>query len=249
MLRYIEKILITGLYFSVMPKFTYIHKNIIIFISISFIIGIILDIFFVPCIVEYITNYIDLKKFDFYITGIGITILPGFLGVYLGFYTDKWKEYNKLQENVEKILPLMEIELRWNLKSLEKYPLINIAKDKNVYFRTSYWEMYKSELSRWAFINIVSLTEIYGLIYSFNQYNCSLYSEMIKSNIRYLLKEYDKWYSDKANELATKSARDSKREVIKQYKEIPNIGENMNEIIIGIEKRLNEIQDELEEKY
>ena len=152
----------------------------------------------------------------------GIRTIPTAIGVLLGLLGDRFVESYKQMKNVEKIAPLIIIELYKNRQTLRDKSPISLQKE---HFDTEYWHIYKTELSKWAFINIVTLTEIYGLIEHYQVNNINLI-EQIGKHINYLIAKYQKWYNLPYN----KRAKNNLKQVMKQYRELDNSITIINQI-------------------
>lgn len=122
--------------------------------------------------------------------------VPGFLGVFLGFTLNRyWSYYNDTRE-IYRILPLIELELRENIKFLSRVSgsSFHFQRDQ---FDTNYWEIYKTQLADW-WGNIIQLSEIYGLIDRIGSNNAA--NKDIVFYLKKIIPQYliflEDWYKD-----------------------------------------------------
>jgi len=165
-----------------------------------------------------------------------ISFGPPLFGVLFGFELNRYNEKLQFQNRVDQILPYVEIELRKNIKALDRAPVQITQGD----FAIDYWEMYKNELAKWQEINVVPLTEIYSIIKKMEKPS-ALQIKYLEDLISYQLNVYKNWYSDKLKGKAGKKGRKEKRNVIGVYKKLP-IPSSTVLIINEMEKELNELE-------
>jgi len=164
----------------------------------------IFDNTFAPPIIEWIKRSLHTDEIYLYITKISIQMFSISLGIIMGLFIDKWRKYNDLMINLEKILPLVEFELRVNYRVLYSNPPAIVLKSD---LQSDSWNIYKTEVSKWANINVVTMKEIYGLIDEWDK--SYVKKERIVQDIDYIINEWMNWYENKSEKTAKKSRTDA----------------------------------------
>jgi len=102
------------------------------------ILGFIFDNTLAPPIIEYLKTAFGLEKIHLYITGVSVQVISIALGIYLGIIADRWKTGREITDELVKILPLVEFEIRTNYRILQNAPLVGLNKNS---FMLDYWIM------------------------------------------------------------------------------------------------------------
>jgi len=178
------------------------------------VIGFIFDNTMAIPILAWLKGIFGLNEIRTYITNFSITTLSIVMGLFIGFYTDKWKAYRDLMNDLEKILPLIEFEIRVNYLTLKNPPSIVKITD----FMFDYWELYKNEAAKWAPINITVVIEIYGLLKKWTK-NYDM-KAIIMQNCVQAIETWVDWYNGKLKEKPPKSALDMRKEVIEKLNKL-----------------------------
>ena len=96
------------------------QKTIIFSLGLIIVIGFIFDNTLAPLVIEGLKQVLNIDEVHIYTTSISIQIFSVALGIYLGFFADRWKAGSDLMKELVKILPLVEFEIRVNYRILEK---------------------------------------------------------------------------------------------------------------------------------
>jgi hypothetical protein len=189
------------------------------FIIFGLILGIVLGFIFdntlaIPLITR-IKDIFGLEEIHTYITTIFINALSIALGIFLGLYVDKWKAYNDLMDDLEKILPLVEFEIRANYITLQKKPPAIL---KRTDFMMDYWEIYKNNVAKWEPINIIIVTEIYGLLNKWKQ-NYDMKSRIMQNSVQ-AIETWVDWYNGDLKGKPSKNALCMRNVVIEQLNKL-----------------------------
>ena len=167
--------------------------------------------------------------------------IPGFLGVFLGFALKEYREYSNDLNEIFRVLPLIEFELRENLHYLSKR-LDSGSRFRKEEFYTNYWEIYKDNLSDW-WGNIIQLSEIYGLIkrVDTNEADNKNIAETLSEIINQYLTFLEDWYKDEGQDggKAGKNVRTIKKWQLERF-----LNYGLPDEILTIVKEMNKTNTE-----
>jgi hypothetical protein len=219
------------------------EKDKVIIWILFYLVALIIDFAISPQIIKRVEGFVVIEQLI--LVPLTIKVIPITIGIFLGLLADTRVLRRKRKRDVDRIAPLIVIELYINKQLIEIDPPSNI---KQRDFKTHYWELYKDELSNWAFVNVITLSEIYDLIEHYEESNLVNTIETLKSLIPYLVCKYKNWYRHPDN----KKAKKRFIEVLKQYYDI-KVSSRHIEILMQIQKdfalpNISEILDYKEEK-
>ena len=198
-----------------MSSLTRRQKIILFGAFLGIILGFIIDNTIAPPFIDWLKNLFGLDEIHLYITSVSIQAFTIALGIFIGFIADRWKARREITEELVKILPLVEYEIRVNYRVLQHIPLININEDD---FMLDYWQIYKNDVAKWAPINITVITEIYGLLSTWgNEYDKKA---RIIQNSAQAIETWVDWYAGKLKNLPPKSAHKKRKDVITQLQKL-----------------------------
>lgn len=193
------------------------------------------DITYGPILIEWFKeNWFMYNNGNFLILNMIFSGIPSLIGIVVGLMIDDLISNRKRLNEVEKILLLIEYELRLNKRILNNVMI-------NPQYVTNFWEIYKLDLKEWNFVNIVTLKEIYGMMELIGQLaapsHISRYERLTSSNIDYILSRWKEYYIKKARNSAIKQ----KEDMIEQYDKL-QLDEEYKQIINGMKNDIIEIK-------
>lgn len=170
---------------------------------------------------------IELPPYDFWnYLGLILNAVVGFGAVYYGIQMGNRNERRKLNreydEKVRKIVPHLYFELCQNEKLMNRYGKYELLLRNNLRFRTSIWDMFKTDLAQWEEHDIIPLTRIYYIFTKVNSYldtnreqiptNFRRYIVSAELMIKNKINAYDTWF------LGNNEARNEFVETLQEYR-------------------------------